>query len=229
MTQDDEGLPHERASEATRADPWRAVAFSDAVMAIVITFLALELRPPPPEPGDLLSGLLGEWPTYLAYAASFTYLAVIWMNHRAAFSRIREMDVGLQWVNLGILGTVALIPWPTAVIAETARTADAADQRVAAALYALVGALLWLSWLVFFIYLARHPDLTKEDVDDAYFARERPRALVGLLVYLAAGAAGVLVHPLVASVVFLVLPAFYALTSHGHDHGPAFFRRRDGR
>jgi hypothetical protein len=39
----------------------------------------------------------------------------------------------------------------------------------------------------------------------------------------------VLIHPLVASVVFLVLPAFYALTSHGHDHGPAFFRRRDGR
>jgi uncharacterized membrane protein len=203
------------------------VAFSDAVIAIVITLLVLDLRPPDAEPGELLAGLLGEWPTYLAYAASYTYLAVIWMNHKAAFSRIGEMDRGLQWANLGILATLALVPWPTAVIAETARTGNLEDERVAVALYAIVGALLCLSWLVFFSYLARHPDLTKEDVDDSYFARERPRALIGVVLYLAAGTAGVLTHPLVASVIFLLLPAFYGLTSHGIDHGPAFLRGGD--
>lgn len=86
----------------------------------------------------------------------------------------------------------------------------------------MIGALLCLSWLVFFSHLARHPDLTKEEVDDAYFARERPRALIGVVLYLAAGLAGVLIHPLVASVIFLLLPAFYALTSHGVDQRPAF-------
>jgi uncharacterized membrane protein len=202
----------------TRADPARAVAFSDAIIAIVITLLVLDLRPPKTEPGGLLAGLLDEWPTYLAYAASYVYLAVIWMNHKAAFTRIREMDIGLQWMNLGILATLALVPWPTAVIAETARTGNLADQKVAVALYALIGALLCLSWLLFFSYLARHPDLTKEEVDDSYFAHERPRALIGVMLYLAAGIAGVLLHPLVASAVFLLLPVFYAFTSHGHDH-----------
>jgi uncharacterized membrane protein len=202
----------------TRADPARAVAFSDAIIAIVITLLVLDLRPPQTEPGGLLAGLLDEWPTYLAYAASYVYLAVIWMNHKAAFTRIREMDIGLQWMNLGILATLALVPWPTAVIAETARTGNLADQKVAVALYALIGALLCLSWLLFFSYLARHPDLTKEEVDDSYFAHERPRALIGVMLYLAAGIAGVLLHPLVASAVFLLLPVFYAFTSHGHDH-----------
>jgi uncharacterized membrane protein len=202
----------------TRADPARAVAFSDAIIAIVITLLVLDLRPPQTEPGGLLAGLLDEWPTYLAYAASYVYLAVIWMNHKAAFTRIREMDIGLQWMNLGILATLALVPWPTAVIAETARTGNLADQKVAVALYALIGALLCLSWLLFFSYLARHPDLTKEEVDDSYFADERPRALIGVMLYLAAGIAGVLLHPLVASAVFLLLPVFYAFTSHGHDH-----------
>ena len=105
-------------NRSARADPGRAIGFSDAVIAIVITLLVIDLRPPQTEPGDLLGGLLDEWPTYLAYAASYVYLAVIWMNHKAAFARIREMDVGLQWANLGILATLALVPWPTAVIAE---------------------------------------------------------------------------------------------------------------
>ncbi|WP_149084889.1 MULTISPECIES: TMEM175 family protein [Microbacterium] len=207
-------------SGAGRADPGRAIAFSDAIIAIVITLLVLDLRPPRAEEGELLPALLEEWPTYLAYAGSYVYLAVIWLNHKAAFTRIREMDRGLQWANLGILATLALVPWPTAVIAETARTGNLTDERVAVALYALVGALLCSSWLVFFSYLARHPDLTKDDVDDAYFVHERPRALVGVALYLAAGVLGVVVHPLVASIIFLALPAFYGLTSHGHDHGP---------
>ncbi|WP_426323525.1 TMEM175 family protein [Microbacterium sp. E-13] len=203
---------------ATRADPSRAIAFSDAIIAIVITLLVLDLRPPKTEPGGLLAGLLDEWPTYLAYAASYVYLAVIWMNHKSAFTRIREMDVGLQWMNLAILATLALVPWPTAVIAETARTGNLADEKAAVALYALIGALLCLSWLFFFNYLARHPELTKEEVDDSYFAHERPRAVIGVILYLAAGIAGVLIHPLVASAVFLFLPVFYAFTSHGHEH-----------
>lgn len=224
--QDDNGRRQRKQSSGvpTRADPARAVAFSDAIIAIVITLLVLDLRPPKTEPGGLLAGLLDEWPTYLAYAASYVYLAVIWMNHKSAFTRIREMDIGLQWMNLGILATLALVPWPTAVIAETARTGNLADQKVAVALYALIGALLCLSWLLFFSYLARHPDLTKEEVHDSYFARERPRALIGVTLYLAAGIAGVLIHPLVASAVFLILPIFYAFTSHGHDHPATLLR-----
>jgi len=225
MAQHDEDHLRKQRSTAIRSTPGRAIAFSDAVIAIVITVLVLDLRPPDTEPGGLLEGLLNEWPTYLAYAASYVYLAVIWLNHKAAFTRIREMDIGLQWANLGILATLALVPWPTAVIANTARTGNLADERVAVALYAIVGALLCLSWLVFFSYLARHPDLTQEHVHDSYFAHERPRALIGVLLYLAAGAAGVFIHPLVASVIFLVLPVFYGITSHGYDQGPSFLRR----
>lgn len=131
------------------------------------------------------------------------------------------MDNGLQWANPGVLATLAFLPWPTAVIA---RTGNLADQRVAVALYAIVGALLCLSWLVFFSYLARNPELVEEQVEDSYFARQRPRALAGVVLYLAAGTAGFLIHPMVASVIFLILPAFYGLTSHGFDQRPAFLR-----
>lgn len=81
------------------------------------------------------------------------------------------------------------------------------------------GALLCSSWLVFFHYLARYPDLTRAEVDDSYFARERPRALLGVALYLLAGVIGVLVHPVIASAIFLILPVFYGVTSHGHERG----------
>lgn len=77
--------------------------------------------------------------------------------------------------------------------------------------------------LLFFSYLARHPDLTQDDVDDSSFALERPRALIGIALYLAAGVLGVAVHPLVASIVLLLLPAFYGFRSHDHDEGPRLF------
>lgn len=88
---------------APRTDTSRAVAFSDGVLAIVITLLVLDLQPPEHEPGQLLAALLDQWPTYLAYLTSFLYVGVIWLDHKAAFNRISELDRGLQWANLAIL------------------------------------------------------------------------------------------------------------------------------
>jgi uncharacterized membrane protein len=159
-----------------RSDTRRAEAFSDAVFAIVITLLVLDLHPPEAAQGQLLQGLLNQWPTYLAYVTSYAYVAVVWLNHKAAFRRIRYADRGLHWANLGILFTTALLPFPTAVVSNAVEEGNGADIRTAVALYALVGALLSLSWLVFFHYLAVREDLVEESVMEGYFRAERTRA-----------------------------------------------------
>src|SRR5690242_15895279 len=100
-----------------QSDTSRAEAFSDSIFAIIITLLVLDLKPPQIEPSRLLFGLLQQWPTYLAYVTSYCYIAVVWLNHKHAFMRIRLMNRGLHWTNLGILFTTALLPFPTAVIA----------------------------------------------------------------------------------------------------------------
>jgi uncharacterized membrane protein len=198
-----------------RSDTGRAEAFSDAILAIIITLLVLDLRVPDVDPGHLLSGLLGQWPGYVAYVASYAYVAVVWLNHKAAFRRIREIDSGLHWANILVLFSTALLPFSTAVISRALQENNQPDQRVAVALYALVGALLCTSWLVLFHYLARHPELVAEHVDRRFFPAERLRALLGTVGYALAGVLGYLVAPFLALAIFVVLPLFYAMTSSG--------------
>lgn len=208
------------ADLGTRSDTSRAVAFSDAIFAIIITLLVLDLRVPEVPPGHLLTGLLDQWPSYVAYLASYSYVAVVWLNHKAAFNRIQQADRGLHWVNLFVLFSTALLPFPTAVVSHALQEHNNADQRVAVAFYALVGALLCATWLAFYHYLARNPDLLKDQAKGGFFPVERFRALAGVVLYVLAGLVGYLVAPLVGLAIFLVLPVFYAITSAGLYHSP---------
>jgi uncharacterized membrane protein len=86
-------------------------AFSDGVLAIVITLLVLDLRAPQ-ERGAMLQQLLQQWPAYLAYLASFAYVGVIWVNHHQLFTRIAAVDTGLLWRNLTMLLATSVLPFP---------------------------------------------------------------------------------------------------------------------
>ncbi|MBQ1017072.1 DUF1211 domain-containing protein [Micromonospora sp. D93] len=203
------------AELGTRSDTSRAVAFSDAIFAIIITLLVLDLRVPDVPPGRILSGLLNQWPSYVAYLASYSYVAVVWLNHKAAFNRIRQVDRGLHWMNLFVLFSTALLPFPTSVVSHALQEHNNTDQRVAIAFYAAIGALLCVTWLAFYHYLARNPDLLKDQAKDDFFAVERVRAIAGVVLYVLAGIVGYLVAPLIGLVIFVLLPIFYAITSAG--------------
>ncbi|MEW2428785.1 TMEM175 family protein [Micromonospora sp. NPDC047644] len=208
------------ADLGTRSDTSRAVAFSDAIFAIIITLLVLDLRVPDVPPGRLLPGLLEQWPSYAAYLASYLYVAVVWLNHKAAFNRIQQVDRGLHWMNLLVLFSTALLPFPTAVVSDALQEHNNADQRVAVAFYALIGALLCATWLAFYHYLAKNPDLLKDQARGGFFPVERVRALVGVVLYVLAGLIGYLVAPLIGLVIFVLLPIFYAITSAGLYQSP---------
>jgi uncharacterized membrane protein len=205
---------------ARLTDSARLEYFSDAVIAIAITLLVVELKIPDPHRGELLTQLLDQWPGYVAYIASFGYLAVIWLNHHSAFNRIRHVDRGLKWASVGLLFTAATLPFPTAVLSNALQAHDAPDRQAAVGLYALLAALLCLSWVMFWRYLQTHPRLLEPDVDPDFFRDEQVRGWIGVGLYLAGGALGILVHPMVALAVFAVLPPFYAITSDGLRDSP---------
>ncbi|MFE9426533.1 TMEM175 family protein [Kitasatospora sp. NPDC006697] len=199
-----------------RADTGRVEAFSDGVFAIAITILVLDLHPPEHPPGGLAHALLEQWPAYLGYLTSFGYIGVIWLNHHQAFTRLRYTDGGLHAANLALLFTTAALPFPTAVLSTAFQHSFTdADARTAVLLYAVVAAAMCLSWYVLFRHLDRTPALHAAHMEPAFPRHGTVRSAAGVAGYLAAGLLGWAVHPAIAAVVFLLLPAFYGLTTEG--------------
>jgi uncharacterized membrane protein len=99
-----------------KATPERLNALSDAVFAVVITILVLELRPP--EAPDF-SALLSLWPAAVSYAVSYLFIAIVWVNHHHLLGYSEVATARLIWVNFAHLFSVSLMPFSTAWIAET--------------------------------------------------------------------------------------------------------------
>ncbi|WP_244438510.1 TMEM175 family protein [Mycolicibacterium septicum] len=99
-----------------RSRPERVALFSDAVFAVLITILVLELKPPS---ADTFGALLTLWPTALSYAVSYLFIAIVWMNHHHLLSYAQPTTARLVWSNFLHLFAVSLIPFSTEWIADT--------------------------------------------------------------------------------------------------------------
>jgi len=93
----------------------RLEAFSDGVIAIIITIMVLELKPPQ---GTEVADLAGVLPGWLRYALSFVYVGIYWVNHHALLARVTEVDGAVLWANLHLLFWMSLIPYATAWAGE---------------------------------------------------------------------------------------------------------------
>jgi uncharacterized membrane protein len=95
-------------------DPGRVKALSDGVFAVLITVLVLELRPPS---SPTYAAMLGLWPTWLSYALSYAFIAIVWANHHYLMRFAKEATPRLVWINFAHLFSMSLLPVSTAWMA----------------------------------------------------------------------------------------------------------------
>lgn len=98
----------------------RLEAFSDGVIAILITIMVLELRPPH---GSDISALREVLPSFLSYVLSFVFLGIYWSNHHHMLNATERVNGAVLWANLHLLFWLSLIPFGTAWIGENHRAA----------------------------------------------------------------------------------------------------------
>jgi uncharacterized membrane protein len=187
----------------------RLEAFSDGVFAIAITLLVLELHVPEPESGELGHELLAQWPSYAAYFVTFLTIGIIWINHHAAFSRLRSVDHSILMLNLLLLLTVSVLPFTTSLMAEYLKEGE--GERLAAGIY---GASLLVMGAAFVLtnrqILLKRPQLLKDPIPPERARRLLYFAALGQIPYvLAVGLA--IVSPYVTLAICALTAVYYSL------------------
>jgi uncharacterized membrane protein len=153
----------------------RLVFFSDAVFAIAITLLALDIRLPEESAelsdADLLHQLLELGPQYFSFVISFVAIGFYWIAHHRTLQLVVRGDPGLLLLNLLLLMGVAFIPFPTAVI-------GAYDNRTANIFYALVLTVVGLLSAAIWLYASVGGRLIARELDRRSFRTSVARTLL---------------------------------------------------
>ena len=187
-------------------NPERVVFFSDAVFAIAVTLLVLEIRPPE-DTRHLVHGLAALWPSYLAYAISFLLIGQVWANHHVMFDHIRSADRTVLFLNTLLLMDIAFLPFAAAVLSAAFRTGH--GQRTAVVFYGIVFEVAALLFNVIWGY-ARHDHRLLGTTIDAVGASAISRRFRLALVWIAIGTLlGALLPVLGLAIIAAFIPYYW--------------------
>jgi uncharacterized membrane protein len=173
-------------SVAGRSETARLEAFSDGVIAIAITILALDLRVPQVQEltsGKLASAILDQWPSYFAFVLSFTTILIMWINHHARLALVERIDGLLMFGNGLLMMTIVALSYPTALVGEYLNTPAG---KGAVATYGLFVLGTSAAWNVFMLALRPQRGLLKPGVPPELIASTRRRVAFGFLIYFVA-------------------------------------------
>ena len=177
----------------------RLEAFSDGVIAIIVTIMVLELRAPaqPTWPA-----LLKVAPVFLSYGLSFLVAAIMWVNHHHLIHAVRKVTARLLWSNLNLLFWMSLIPFVTDFLGKNYH------QPMAASLYGLDLTLCGSSFYLLRTELARQ-DSGDPNLSEYHAAMQRKNAFSAALYLLSVPLAYVSVYA--SFFIFALIPAMYFL------------------
>ncbi len=175
----------------------RLEAFSDGVIAVIITIMVLDLKAPETaEP----AALFRLWPSFAIYLVSFVFVAIYWINHHNLLTAARRVTARLIWANAALLFCLSLIPFATAYVGDT----DMAPFPIM-----IYGALQFACGLTFFLLVSTIAADRRNDGEFIEgFRPQRAQNLAALLVY-GVGAALALMSPIAALALYVLVALAY--------------------
>ena len=149
----------------------RLEAFSDGVIAIIITIMVLEMKVPG---GWDLAALVPIIPVFLSYVLSFVFLGIYWNNHHHLFQAVKRVNGAVLWANLHLLFWLSLVPFVTGWMGEN---------EFAAWPVALYGVVLWFSGLAYYFLTKTLLKLHDQNSTLAKALKWNIKEIVSLVVY----------------------------------------------
>jgi uncharacterized membrane protein len=176
----------------------RLIAFSDGVIAVIITIMVLELKAPH---DDSLIALAQNIPAFLGYVLSFTYVAIYWNNHHHFFHLVHRVNASILWSNLHLLFWLSLVPFTTSWVGAHFESA------VPTAVYGASLLMAALAWYIMQMVIVRSQG------DDSALASAIGgdfKGKVSLLVYIA-GTTLSFVDTLVAQALYVLVALMWLI------------------
>ena len=177
----------------------RLIFFSDAIFAIVMTLLILEIRAPDNVPSNVAatevpSLVWALWPKFFSYVLSFLVIGTYWISHHQIFRYVRSYDRPLLWLNLVFLLSISFIPFPTDLLGEYG------ELRFSVIFYAASLGMARLLLAVVWWYIVAGPIRTGDELDPGLARYHSFRSLaIPALFFLSIGISLVSVNAAVAS------------------------------
>ena len=157
----------------------------------------------------VLGELVRIWPSYAAYAISFTTIGIIWINHHLVMHQIARIDRLFQVLNILFLMVIAFIPFPTRLLALDINTADA---RAAAVAYGVTLTLTAIFFNALWRYAASGRRLIRQDAEPNVIRGISRSYLPGPFIYFAATVVA-LANPVAGAALYAAIAVFYVLES----------------
>lgn len=184
----------------------RLEAFSDGVIAIIITLLVLEIKVPHIA-GDIntksvLFELVKLSPKFISWAVSFFMILIMWVNHHRIFSELKSSDNGLLWINGLLLFSMSFVPFPTAFMG------DYFMEPAAVSFFGFSLAFMGLSFFLLRFYLHKNPELYAEKNSEEKNRKLLKKTLISPILYLF-GASAAFINVYVAYSVYFFIPFYF--------------------
>lgn len=177
--------------------PHRLEMFSDAVLAVIITITALEIRPP--DGGDL-EALRSMTPTLLAYMLGFAFIGIYWNNHHHLLRSAKRITAGVMWANLHLLFWLSLVPATTVWLGEFP------DKSWPAAIFGVIGFMAGIAYFILSRLLIR---ADKDNKLERVIGRDVKGITSQVLYALGIGAA--FIDPLLAYVLYVSVSVMWLI------------------
>jgi len=187
--------------------------FSDAVFAIAITLLVLDLHAPEADTikngSELLTFLKNQWTTYLAFTLSFFSIFIMWVNHHKIFKQIYSRNTAVMFANGLILFLVAAVSYPTALLA---RFFGGEAATIAVAVYTGMFVMINIAYNLLWWIASSDKKLLRPGITDRAIRKIRNNYAYGLPSYLIAFGIS-FSFPVTALTINMILLLFWAVSS----------------
>lgn len=180
----------------------RIEAFSDGIIAIIITVMVFDLKLQEIPEGKTTWYELGKLaPKFISYVISFLMLAIMWVNHHQLFHQVRHTDRNLLWLSIHLLFWMSIVPFGTNFIGANYLAWEASF------FYGIIFFMNALSFTLLRNYVIRK-DLLHETISKKAHIRIRNKNRVALVIYLSAAVLSI-VSVYISFACFLIVPAMY--------------------